>query len=726
MSGRRVVRVILLVFAIVGALYAQISELDLFTQKEVIVVTATKTAQKLEEAPSIMSAYLEKELREMPYDELVDFLNTVPGLVVSMAPDGRYRLTVRGQRAPGEVLVLIDGQKINDIYTGEGNYEIPLEWISRIEILRGPGSSLFGSNALTGIINIITKQPDNESKGHFAFIEKGGVILGDNTDNGIRKSLRLYAGYNGGLFRLDANLRLEDPFAMRVTRDIYADRDPNSLLYGGKTGYTYRKFNGANFKVSLKKDKFHAQIMSFYRKRDAYAGYTLWYAPGSDLKDNTLIGNLGFDYLNSEKVTSSFKLGGIYVIHDFLIKERPDGYIDPVSGDTFSEGMLTKEYYKEFTFNAENQINYNVSDNLLFSLGLQFEYSGIPDFYVYRNYSALTHEHYSELGNYDSLNFADIKNKARSVFAGYAQAIYRGKLMDRDWQVVLGGRYDKYSDVAEKMPFVPRISFMFVPVENLRIRLMYGGAFRAPTFKELYDRSSIGKDAIYGNETLKPEQIITPEAGIEWHLAKGVFRANVYQSKLKDIIRAFDPQGSGKYGWYENIGDIKSLGGEVDLRYALSDNIGIMANYSYVLPVFYWNREKLGTDFLASIGAYDGTWINNIPHYRATFGVRFNALKKQNGYALKSIIIGKYFGKRANNNRVNIETQHTVDIPSSFTFDVYLRYSIAKNVYLGLRGYNLIPSYYADPTETNDIDSYGEKGLIQPARRIEIEAGINI
>ena len=118
------------------------------------VYSASRKQQNIMEAPAILSIVPKKDCDKYSLFSLIDVLKFVPGIETSLGSDGSYRLAIRGNRKNGNILFLINGQQVNDFYNGKPLFDFPLALIEKIEIIRGPGSALFGSNAVAGVINI--------------------------------------------------------------------------------------------------------------------------------------------------------------------------------------------------------------------------------------------------------------------------------------------------------------------------------------------------------------------------------------------------------------------------------------------------------------------------------------------------------------------------------------------------------------------------------------------
>src|SRR5438128_3277104 len=147
--------------------FKDIDDLNLDDLLDVPISIAAGKVQRLEEAPSVVSVITADEIRRLGARTLEDVLQIIPGYEVLTDNQGRNRIGVRGVVTLGSsenVLVLFNGHRLNEHIFGGAtvvNQEIPLYNIKQIEVIRGPGSALFGANAFVGVINIISYTAEN-------------------------------------------------------------------------------------------------------------------------------------------------------------------------------------------------------------------------------------------------------------------------------------------------------------------------------------------------------------------------------------------------------------------------------------------------------------------------------------------------------------------------------------------------------------------------------------
>ncbi|MFN3460253.1 MAG: TonB-dependent receptor plug domain-containing protein, partial [Oceanibaculum sp.] len=136
--------------------------------------------QELRDAPATISVVSGDDLRERPVHDMAEALRGVPGITISSIGLGRRGISIRGMPVE-HTLMLIDGRRINSAASAiaHADYDlnwVPVEAIERIEVVRGPMSSLYGSDALGGVVNIITRRATDRWKGSVSV--KGGVQQG--------------------------------------------------------------------------------------------------------------------------------------------------------------------------------------------------------------------------------------------------------------------------------------------------------------------------------------------------------------------------------------------------------------------------------------------------------------------------------------------------------------------------------------------------------------------
>lgn len=666
-----------------------LSELSLEELLDVEVISAARKLQKSSEAPAIMTIVTQLQISQLGAVTLVDVLKYVPGMEVSMGPDGFYRLAIRGSRKDGDILVLVNGQSINDFYSGRALYDLPAELIEKIEIIRGPGSSLYGTNAMAGVINIFTSQKT------FATISGGNnATLKADAGYFLEKNKTKFSLALGGTKTDGANVQLDTD---KVVKESW------SLTYLDKKFKTNRWLNEAYINSTLSTGDFSLKLFNISRQQGAYVGPVLISAPGSKLFTNQFAGSIQYDYRISDNVIVAPKLYANLNYHDFLNHEAPENYKSPVSNQIFSNGKYSKEMYLGKAYGSEIDIYIKANERFEILTGSVFEDLSMPQYKLTRNYKIVGDEYKETFDNYDEIQYNQ-KDKRRIVFAYFLQGNYKYKKLS-----ITGGlRYDDYNDFGSAVN--PRLGVTYKFNSHFVLKGLYGNAFRAPTFMELYDNTTIGNEfGVKGNEKLNQEKINTSELGAEIIYKRIQIKYNVFYVRTDNLIRIYDPHGGGSVGTYENIGNLTNYGNEAELVIKLYEGVYFFANYSQFISVFEWNKNvarKSDVTFFDKQPDFLKT-MSNSPTLRLNAGLE-TTIKKIH------VFIGANYGNEAyNNNRFYLEQDHFVNIPYYVQGNFNIGYYFSKKFSLNAVGQN-IGTKYSDPDESTNINAFGQRGLLQP------------
>lgn len=666
-----------------------VSDLSLEELMNLTIYSASRKVEKLNGAPAIASVLTKNDLIYYSGLTLIDVLKYVPGVEVSMGSEGFYRVSIRGTRKEGNILFLVNGNQMNDFYNGRALFDIPVAMIDRIEIIRGPGSAVFGSNAVAGVINVYTTKNTNlvgtvstEAAMNFTsnyFIEKG------------QKSFALTAAY----------LQNTTP-----TAKLYQDKEydqPWSKTYDSAAYLANRWNKDVILSSSLNLGEFYFNFYSIFREQGAYVGPYYVAAADSKLRSSQVGFNTFYNFNISDNVIITPKIYFNYNGHNFVNQEVPDDYLSSQSDDLFTDGKLSREKYTGLTYGSQIDILIKVNEHFDFSTGTIFEDRTIKKYSLERNYKIVSDEYKQEFGNYDDISFEQ-EGKRRFVFAYFMQ----GKFNYNKWDITTGIRYDDYSDFGQSVN--PRLGVSYEASKNVRFKSLLGRAFRAPTFLELYDNTSIGNETgVKGNIDLKPEVISTYEIGTEFLLKRLVIKYNLFHIKNINLIRVYDPHGGGSTGVYENIGDVNTYGHEVEGILRISQSLQFFVNFSHFISYFDWDEQNVN---LADIVFYNkqpnyNRELRNIPTMRINSGLKFNYGK------WRGFLGGNFGNPSQNNKRFYLEKDHYVEIPYYIQGNGSISYEMLPKLMVQFSATNL-GKKYSDPEESTNIDAFGRLGLIQP------------
>jgi iron complex outermembrane receptor protein len=664
-----------------------------------VVTTAGKKEQTITDAPSIISAFTRSDMEKMGVTSLIDLLRFIPGIETSMGLNGHYRVAIRGSRKDGIVLVLINGLHINDFYNGRPILDLPVEFIERIEVIRGPGSALYGTNAVAGVINIFTVKNEN------SITLRGGTnwFFQTNVNYGLKQeddklNVSASAGYkstNGANADIKHDLFGERPDAKKW-----------DLTWGDKTGRTNRFLRDGYFQTYLNYKNLNIDAFGIFRNQGSWVGPAYFVAPDSDFKTNQILCDVYYKFQITNILFITPKIYGNLLMHNYLMQYAPDGYQYSALSDEFTDGKMVKEKYNNLNLGSDVQVNYNITKKLDIITGIVYENLSMADYDLTRNYQIVGEKYKEKFANYDGVTFKQ-EDKSRGIWAYYLQGNYRMGIVG----LTSGLRYDNYSDFGQSLN--PRAGIVFKPLRELSFKALYGQAFRAPTFQELYDTSSPPMDhtAVMGNTKLEAETARTAELGLEILYWKFILRANGFYNQSDNLIGIYDPEGWGGIGTYENIGDTESFGGETELIFFITKTINLFVNYSYVKTHFFSNPNLELYERSKKYDWYDNE-LKNMPGVRINGGFNFNI------FNFIGFLGATYGNESENNSRTYLEAsrQYETRIPSYMLFNFSLAYNIDKNFIVRIAGNNIsiLGTRYADPEESTALHVLGKNGMAQP------------
>jgi len=494
------------------------------------VMTATESQRALGQAPSVVTVITEKQIRDMGAHTLIEALESVPGLNVSFPTDlaGGHTLTVRGLKSTEaeNTLLLINGHRVNNPYSGSWTFlfdEFPLDAVRRIEVIRGPGSALYGSNAMAAVIHIITRGADDfRGSKAGAFTGNHGAVGGHITTGGI--------GENASIM-LNLNAASTDGDKQSILKDAAGK--------SGKGNFWRRQQQGF---ISASAGKWSLFAMHANKQR------------GSVLDATNLI-----DHASNISIRQSFAAltwaqeGDTW---DISLRTDADLFdLDP-QWQLLGGAQLVRSPVKNLTLSESGLMRFRGWQDHEWTLNVNYDHIRQFDVRNVVNGADLT----------ASLNHN--RNTTRQVWA---------LVIQDEWSplasltATAGVRVEHYSDVGSHTS--PRLALVWRATDMLDFKAMYGHAFRAPNFIELY---SANNPSILGNSNVRPESVNTYELGASLH--SGIWRldSNVYYSRYKNLITRIAPSPLTV-----NIGRETLKGVEIELRVDMQKDLYGTLSYTW-------------------------------------------------------------------------------------------------------------------------------------------------
>ncbi|MCE3226804.1 MAG: TonB-dependent receptor [Bacteroidetes bacterium] len=484
-----------------------------------LISVASKKPLNVRESPSIVSLITEEEIKNSGARDLIDVLRLVPGLDFGVDVEGVVGLGVRGNWAhEGKVLVLLDGQETNEILfatTQFGNH-YPIEQIKRIEVIRGPGSAIYGGFAEYGVINIITRQGE----------DLNGLSVSGTYGQGETDYLRRNANLSIGQKINDFEYSVSGMMATgQRSNEDYTDFQDSSYNMAGNSNLnnTYVnaavKYKGLSFRVIG--DMFQTTM------RDGY---------GDKLSDGAVQDNFG-SYFGELKYV--LKLNDKFTITPRLNYKSQTPWQ--------SEEYAGKAEYNRTATRALGNItaSYNVNRKINVVFGAE----------AYQDH-AVDHVDSSYFSN-------DEQQISYNNMAFFAQGLIKTRLVN----FILGARYDKHNEYGDA--FVPRVG-LTKKYKRFHFKALYSNSFRAPSIENINYSTSDG---------IKPELTQVTEVELGYQLTrKSILTLSVFDITTNNpIVYSVD---SALNDVYINSGSSGSQGIEAEYRIKQRwGNIGVNYSY---------------------------------------------------------------------------------------------------------------------------------------------------
>jgi iron complex outermembrane receptor protein len=565
-----------------AAALSEEEELALVYGDKETVSIATGSKQPLRRAPAVASVITAADIAATGAKDLDEVLETVPGIHVSRSPV-RYAsiIIIRGIGGGGptnpQVLLLQNGIPLTTMYNGDKGAAwngVPLENIARIEIIRGPGSALYGADAYSGVINIITKTAAESAGTQYGF--RAGSF--NSRDGWVQH------GGNWGEVEVAAYLRVGSTDGIKET--IRADaQSANDIKYGTAAslapGSVNTGYNAVDGSLDLSLDKW--RLRSSYKMRDKLqtgAGISSALDPTSLGRTENLLTDLSWnDPQFAQDWSAGATASALYYIltyPDNVMLLPPGATVGPVGSPTyFPDGMIggPNQWEREFRFSGFATYSGFENHSLRFGAG-----HDNLDMYKTR-----TNKNYTLSATGVPINPGPVLDYTgiqphilphlRRVDYVVAQDEWN---FAKDWSMTAGVRHDRYSDFGGTTN--PRLALVWDATLDLTAKLLYGQAFRAPSFNEQYGINPV----VNGNPNLKPETMRTLEAAFAWQARRDTqVNLSLFRYDMHDIIRPVANPAPAVGTTYQNVGSQHGSGMELEAVWEAGRTLRVSGNYAY-------------------------------------------------------------------------------------------------------------------------------------------------
>ena len=574
-------------------------ELD-WLQAETYVITASKVLENIKKTSASVSVITAREIRRMGAREIKDVLRSIPGISFQNERHGDYDLEVRGILKDGNqhILFLLNGHSLNANYWGgiaPSYTQLSLENIERIEVVRGPGSALYGANAFAAVINVITKEG----------ADVDGLQLNAKVGSENTQQYNILFGQQWGEFGAKVNFEYlkSDMYRGYIEQDQQNQLDQvfgsqASLAPGDTRGYLER------YELSWLFELYGFRFDGIYADRDMIPSIGIAPALNDNSRTPSTDYALNLSYTRDIGKSVSFQ-GRVYYNYtfmDYYYQFYPDNTVLPTPDgpQIWPDGLIGGPSNKNTRTGAEIQVTYAFSDSNTLLGGGSYEYMNQYDVKALSNYYPTPLRNvFIPIGEVNDIS--DMYNYSREVDRTFG-AVFLEDLWDiRDnLRLTLGARYDEYSDFGGS--FNPRAGLAWEFRPDYDLKLLYGRAFRAPSFYELYNQNN---PAFVGNPDLQPETVDTYEISLGAQIVSALSgRLAFFLNEIQDSIElaTYETQDV-----FENQGEIRTQGVEFDIKYDFGKGTWLGANYTYQ------NAQNMDTDeALYNVPKHKGNIMTNI------------------------------------------------------------------------------------------------------------------
>ena len=541
------------------------------------VSIATGSSQPIARAPAVASVITASQIKEMGATDLDQVLESVPGLHVANFYQGYNSIyTIRGIYSDynAQALVLINGIPITNLYLGNRSSVwggMPVNDISRIEVIRGPGSALYGADAYAGVINIITKGAEDIN----------GTELGGRIGSFNRKELWLLHGSNYRDVDITYSLEFGDTDGQHKTIEADAQTGLDALLSGSPTFAP--PVSLAPGPVNLGRKYLEARLDTKWNNWQARLGYQHRYDlqtgagvaqaldPVGTNKSTRLNMDISYFMRSVENWDTTFQLSYFDTSTQSDLVLYPPGAF----AGSYPDGVIgNPDVYERHTRFGISSF-YTGWQKHRVRLGTGINYGDLYKVRETKNFSIAPGGIPIPLGSVvdvsDTAAFLRPENRTDSYI--FAQDEWS---LANDWALTGGVRYDQYSDFGTTVN--PRAALVWQTAYNLTSKLLYGRAFRAPSFAELYN---INNPVALGNSNLNPETIDTLELAFDYQPINKVRTGlNIFHYHMSNIIHLTPDPPPATTVSAQNTGSQRGFGLEWEIIWSIRENLRASANYA--------------------------------------------------------------------------------------------------------------------------------------------------
>ncbi|CAM2154651.1 iron complex outermembrane recepter protein [Pararobbsia alpina] len=521
---------------------ADLATLPLESLMTMTVSSASRVSQSISSAPATVVVLTAQDIRDFGWRTLSDALATIPGLYTSTDRTYDY-LGARGFQRPGDYnsrfLLLIDGMRVNDSVYDQApigaDFPLDMDLVKRIEFVAGPGSAVYGSNALFGVINVITKD-GKDIDGAQAAVAAGSY--GEKRGRGTYG----WHGSNGADLVVSASA-----YERNGQNLYYPEFDTPDQNNGVAVGLDYERSQQLFAKFAF--DDFRLSIGYGNRSKGVPdAPYGAVFNAPFNLNDTHAFVDATYHQAIRDTVSLDYEV--YWGRYDYLARQQQMP-LPPVTNDDADRAIW---------YGADIHVTSTAWSHQRIVAGIDF-----------------TRDADSDQVNYNV-------NPYQSILDDHRESSKAGAYVDDEIDVThgltldVGARYDV--ETRQEGAFNPRVALIYKPTEANVFKAIYGMAYRTPNAYEMY-YAYPGQGGQEGNASLGAEHITTEEFVYEHTFTDtGRLTVSVFRYAMSDLISETTDPSTGLFV-FENAEHTQAKGAEIAYEQRWSSGASVRASYSY-------------------------------------------------------------------------------------------------------------------------------------------------
>ncbi len=602
------------------------------------VVTGARYPRRYFESPQALSFLSRSVLRDMSPTVIGDALQMLPGVDNSKDSPWEQRVVLRGLSGQ-RVLVLMDGMPMNSA-RGNGPHPslVPADLVDRVEVVRGPTSVAYGSDAIGGALNLITRDAQTGAPGTRAM--PGSVRLGaataDQSFNGqvqLRPTIGRFGAIVSGGWNNTADFETPDGTVANSSFKDWNGAVNARYDFSGRTTLRagYQMYRGEDIGIpGLSFDSPGASqdfLFSYYDR---------------DIAHLTLEERYDNSWLETTRIRAYWQgeRRNFFSTQTLAASMYPSFGLPPRPGSTFAQTDQDR-FFDLDTYGGQVQLTSKRHQGYLWTAG----FDAARDMTAGNNVRRRTY-HFDDLGGQDSAGttaYRVTQSVPNGTFDSFGAYFQNDWFMARQWTMSVGGRYTRYDYHTEAGPSAPGFSFtesnttndalsgslglVFAPAQDLHLSANVANGYRQPNAQDLYFSGAASVGYVLGNPALEPEKSLSYDVGLRWGPGHWAVSGNAYLSSYQDLIDALQvppvPEAQGQPTYqYTNISEARIYGAEAEGEFVMRRDWRVRAAVAGQIGEI---TSAEAIEKLYGVSGLDSAPLAGVPPFKGNTSLRWSA-----------------------------------------------------------------------------------------------------